>query len=473
MKKNYFLSLLVFTSIMSAQVAELKDINDGSSGSNPSGMIVFDGKIYFAADDGSGVNSGDTDYGKELWVSDGTAAGTTFVKDIKTGTSGSSPREFFIFNNQLYFTANDDIGANLWVTDGTNAGTVSAEIYPEVNESVQNPIELDGKVYMRGISTNGDTNDLLIFDGTSTAVNANSTANDESILSSMAALNGKLLMYANYAPDDATVDNELYEFDPATGVFTLIKDIDPGTANSSISNLTTIGTKVYFEADNDLWETDGTETGTIKVNTANSVSSVSNFHEWNGNLFFEGDDGTNDDQLYVLNPTADTLTNISTISGNNHDPADFVEYNGYLYYSGQDAADNDNHLFRTDGATIEQLDTIIKDIDDIVVYNNKLYFEGDNGTDGNELFTFNPATLSIDRAFENSVSIYPNPSTNFINVRGNFNEVANYKMYNIIGKNIKNGSLKNNVINHNLAPGIYLLKLISGDKTISKKIIVK
>jgi ELWxxDGT repeat protein len=246
MKKNYFLSLLLCTSIMCAQVTQLKDINDGSSGSNPSELIIFNGNMYFAADDGSGLNSGGTDYGKELWVSNVTVAGTNLVKGIKTGDSGSSPRAFFIFNDKLYFSANDDIDANLWATDGTSAGTVSAEIYPGINESVQRPIELDGKVYMTGISTNGDTNDLLIFDGTSEAVNANTTTNDESILSTMAALNGKLLMYANYAPDDATIDNELYEFNPGTGVFTLIKDIDPGTANSSISNLTTIGIKVYY-----------------------------------------------------------------------------------------------------------------------------------------------------------------------------------------------------------------------------------
>jgi hypothetical protein len=229
---------------------------------------------------------------------------------------------------------------------------------------------------------------------------------------------------------------------------------------------------VYFKAIGELWETDGTETGTIKVSSANSVSPVGNFYGWNGNLFFEGDDGTNDDQLYVYDPTADTLTNISNISGNNHDPADYVEYNGYLYYSGQDKDDNDNHLFRTNGTTIEQLDTTIKDIDDLVVYNNKLYFEGDNGTDGNELFTFNPATLSINRAFENSVSVYPNPSKNSINVHGDFNEAINYTIYNILGKSVKNGSVQNKIINHNLPTGIYVLKLNSGNKTVNKKIIV-
>jgi hypothetical protein len=212
--------------------------------------------------------------------------------------------------------------------------------------------------------------------------------------------------------------------------------------------------------------------GTIKVNMGNGVSSVSNFYGWNDKLFFEGDNGTNDDQLYVYEPTADTLTNISNISGKDQDPSDYVEYSGYLYYSGEDKNNNDKHLFRTNGVIIEQLDTTIKDIDDIVVYNNKLYFDGDNGTDGNELFTFNPATLSINRAFENSISVYPNPSKNSINVRGDFNEAINYTIYNIIGKSVKNGSVQNKVIDHNLPAGIYTLKLNGGDKTVSKKIIV-
>lgn len=60
----------------------------------------------------------------ELWVTDGTAAGTTMLKDIYPGSGGSSPAEFAVFDNKLFFTANGEThGRELWVTDGTAAGT--------------------------------------------------------------------------------------------------------------------------------------------------------------------------------------------------------------------------------------------------------------------------------------------------------------------------------------------------------------
>jgi ELWxxDGT repeat protein len=39
-----------------------------------------------------GANDGST--GRELWVTDGTTAGTTLLKDINPGPGSSSPRDF-------------------------------------------------------------------------------------------------------------------------------------------------------------------------------------------------------------------------------------------------------------------------------------------------------------------------------------------------------------------------------------------
>jgi ELWxxDGT repeat protein len=68
--------------------------------------IEFQGKFYFAADDG--VN------GQELWVSDGTNAGTLMVGDINA-TGSSYPIQFCVLNNKLIFDAyTDALGYELY-----------------------------------------------------------------------------------------------------------------------------------------------------------------------------------------------------------------------------------------------------------------------------------------------------------------------------------------------------------------------
>ena len=60
--------------------------------------------------------------GRELYRTDGTAAGTVLVKDINAKTQGSNPANLVVADGATYFTASD--GHALWKTDGTAAGTV-------------------------------------------------------------------------------------------------------------------------------------------------------------------------------------------------------------------------------------------------------------------------------------------------------------------------------------------------------------
>ena len=70
------------------------------------------------------------DNGYELYRSDGTATGTSIVRDIALGPADSSPGNFFDYEGKLYFTAGDTLDPvkqapipNLWVSDGTALGT--------------------------------------------------------------------------------------------------------------------------------------------------------------------------------------------------------------------------------------------------------------------------------------------------------------------------------------------------------------
>src|SRR5262249_50917705 len=96
-----------------------KDIDpgDGSGLFLESDLTVVGGTLFFRADDG--VTGG------ELWKSGGTAAGAVLVKDIRTGADFRYPDRLTAVGNTLFFTANDGVtGEELWKSDGTAAGTV-------------------------------------------------------------------------------------------------------------------------------------------------------------------------------------------------------------------------------------------------------------------------------------------------------------------------------------------------------------
>jgi ELWxxDGT repeat protein len=65
--------------------------------------------------------------GNELWITNGTATGTTMVKDINLGTKSSvssNNLSYFYTNLGLYFPAtNGTNGVEFWLSNGTSTGT--------------------------------------------------------------------------------------------------------------------------------------------------------------------------------------------------------------------------------------------------------------------------------------------------------------------------------------------------------------
>ena len=99
-----------------AQIPQLvKDMNP-SGGSYIHEFTEYNSKLYYTADDMSN--------GRELWVSDGTTAGTQLFMDINPGIASADVRNFFEYAGKLFFTADDGThGQELWATDGTLSGT--------------------------------------------------------------------------------------------------------------------------------------------------------------------------------------------------------------------------------------------------------------------------------------------------------------------------------------------------------------
>lgn len=129
-----------------------------SNAGNPDpDFTIFNDKVLF-----NGLNT-NGDFG--LWVTDGSAAGTHEITGI-TGTNGLSPRDMTVIDNKVVFIGGDANGQfDLWVTDGSAAGThqlTSTGLWPTVNGAKF--ATFNGQVFFNATRDFG----LWVTDGTST-----------------------------------------------------------------------------------------------------------------------------------------------------------------------------------------------------------------------------------------------------------------------------------------------------------------
>jgi ELWxxDGT repeat protein len=329
--------------------------------------------LFFAAADGI--------HGRELWKSDGTAAGTVLVKNInpnEPNRGSSNPENLTVVGRQLFFTARDGAhGRELWKSDGSRAGTVLVKnINPTDSGSVR-----------------------------------------DSDPSSLTAMGGRLFFSAN----DGTHGQELWKSDGSRSGTVLVKDINPrgsyypGSTPSSPSSLTAMGGRLFFSADDgtrgeELWKSDGSRAGTVLVKDIDQDDirpydghSPSSLTAMGGRLFFSADDGTRGEELWKSDGSR-----AGTVLIKNIDPTDFgydshypgsypsslTAMKGRLYFS----ADDDTHgeeLWRSDGSRAGTV--LVRDIrprrsfsgsdpSSLTAVGRRLFFSAHAGTHGDELW---------------------------------------------------------------------------------------
>ncbi len=153
------------------------DITPGGNASFPNiipGSPAYNGRVYFTATQLIGAGPPRTG----LFATDGTMAGTQFIKSIPFAT------EFEVLDGKLYFS----VGGNLWVTDGTEAGTLSVKAIPS---GLSKLTAVGDSLYFIVPGSFG-SQDLWASDGTTvgTIRLADYNLNAESILRSVNELTG-------------------------------------------------------------------------------------------------------------------------------------------------------------------------------------------------------------------------------------------------------------------------------------------
>jgi ELWxxDGT repeat protein len=74
-------------------------------------------------------------FGEELYRASASTP-PQLVRDILPGSAGSQPESFTVVGNRLFFTADGEAGRELWVSDGTTAGT---QLVPPRGTQLESP----------------------------------------------------------------------------------------------------------------------------------------------------------------------------------------------------------------------------------------------------------------------------------------------------------------------------------------------
>lgn len=246
-------------------------------------MIAYNGKLYFSGN----TTTGNT----ELYSSDGTAGGTVLVQEINPSTlmsGGSDPSGFFIYNNELYFWADDgtsNSSSGLWKTDGTTTVKVFQNAYSSGNATLfKNEI-----FFSNGI-------DLWKSNGTT----AGTTMVNDSAGGSIIGANNDYIftVYSKFIPTPPYYNYYYWRSDGTTGGNSLITSYN---LTHSIS-FDVLNNKMYIpRADSGstsvygLWQTDGTPAGTSKILTYGP-----GIHIFNNAIYFSHYDAAHGAELWVL-----------------------------------------------------------------------------------------------------------------------------------------------------------------------------
>ncbi len=282
------------------------DVNPGYLSSNPYAYAQAqkEDRIVFSAA---------SDYGEELWVSDGNEDSTKLLADIVGGPESSDPYHSINIGGWVAFTAFDPVhGKELWITNGDSETRRWCDIYTDDSENPSSSPEL------------------------------------------LTPLGDRLLFVA----DDVKHGLELWVTDGEASGTHLLMDVYPGPAGSQPTELTAVGDLAYFAAEApetgvELYVTDGTVSGTalaMDIHPLAPSSGPKHLFGWRGNLIFSASRPYDGEEPWIVRPgrKPDILQNIRA-DGASSNPRNFAAWKEHVYFLADDGIHGEE-LWRTDGS---------------------------------------------------------------------------------------------------------------------------
>lgn len=374
-----------------AGTVRVKNIRPGWKGSNPNGLRAVGDLLYFMANDGT--------HGYEVWRSDGTEAGTWMLKDLSPGAEDSYPSGFSDIYGTLYFFRGWPKN-ELWSSDGTRAGTHRVKVLdPDgLHNSPDRVFPFDGRAWFIGSFDNDVNVQLWVSDGTSEGTEV--WTGDPLIWGPPVQVGSSYF----FKGTTSSTGQELYVSDDGTvAAIELVEDIWPGPDSGRPLDLVAAGGWLYFTAESpgfsrQLWRSDGTPEGTRRMTELQDVTVPELTRFRSGVVFLNyGEEGLLWKSHGTRRSTRHVLTDLDGI-GYMTAVGPTLVFTGTIVDLGfaSAAPPHDNELWRTDGTsagTYQVMDihpTGSSSPRDIVRVGEAVFFTAVDGVHGRELWSYVP-----------------------------------------------------------------------------------
>ncbi len=466
---------------------------------NPFGIL--NGKSIFL---GNYLNKG-----YELWESDGTKQGTKLIVDFFPNYPGIVPdnceiEESAILGNYLYFKTFDNDGiTSLMRTDGTalgtevlisNIDTLAGTFHPFLT-----PVYLWGNQLYFCKDTFNSALRIYTINIQNKSIKQTAVINNTFRILESKVINDSIVIMLTQQPK---VDkSDLYSFNLNTQKITNLKSFVKGIEYDKLTHTLKHplfhpfnGIEYFFangdQGETELWKTDGTLKGTQSIILMDPNSLPYFLLNYNSDRFFYASINNNcgiykiDNQDKISNLLTFPIYCTTTKSNDMLIMGDDLLFDGsfdYPFEPGNIGSELYAYNFTTkDTNLIVNLNMKISGdpINFVKIDENNMLFDGSYDENNNALYRYTKipsSTKSTDK--ENIITVFPIPVHDAVTIKlseGMIDNFESYIIYDMIGRSVKTGKLKNENIQSIdlkcLSNGNYIINFLGDKKFTAKKI---